>query len=310
VKSTFWPHNVSTYDLLKIVLEDPRVPKSAIAKKFRVNYKTAAAWWDSLIQKNIIHPPILKRKSFLNFREYYCFMNVEDPHDLYLNLQNKQGIVYHNVQTGFANFQIVSKTPLSLKGDTVLSGPRSDFYVSIPPDCSFEKSIDMIRKKIQSPDFDIEVTPSPLVYHDEEYPLWDDDDEKIYEELRSDLRKSFADVLKKTGTYKDKIMTWIRTRDDFGQTITMYFPEGLNTYQPTVFCVESEYDSVLIDLFSWLPASTVFYRVEDKLLISFYLPYNLEGRYIVREVLSTLRKKELVTNYTNSIVEYYFRSEP
>ena len=105
-------------------------------------------------------------------------------------------------------------------------------------------------------------------------------------------------------------MTWIRNRDDFSQTITMYFPEGLNTYQPTVFCVESEYDSVLIDLFSWLPVSTVFYRVEDKLLISFYLPYNLEGRYIVREVLSTLRKKELVTNYTNSIVEYYFRSEP
>ena len=112
-----------------------------------MNYKTAAAWWDSLIQINIIRPPVLKRKSFLNFREYYTFMNVEDPHDLYLNLQNKQGIVYYNVQTGFANFKIVSKTHFLSKVTLLFPVPDLIFMFQFLQTAALKNQLTLSEKK-------------------------------------------------------------------------------------------------------------------------------------------------------------------
>ncbi len=80
----------------------------------------------------------------------------------------------------------------------------------------------------------------------------------------------------------------------------------LNTYQLTTFFIETEYDSLLIDLFSSFPVSTVFYRLDNCVMMSIYLPYTLEARSIVHKVLCELGKKELVSKYTNSITEYHY----
>ena len=157
------------------------------------------------------------------------------------------------------------------------------------------------------------------ILRQEEYSEWDQLDEAIYTALANDLRKPWVRVLKESDAYKDKIMNWFRRRDDFGSTHVMYFPEGESAYQLSLYMVETEYDSLLIDIFSELPASSVFYRLQNKLMICIYLPflnsegerfsYSYGGRFIVRKVLSILQKEELVTDCTNSIVEYYYRPD-
>ena len=41
----------------------------------------------------------------------------------------------------------------------------------------------------------------------------------------------------------------------------MYFPDGLSAYQPTVYCLETDHDYLLIDIFSSLPVPAVFFRI-------------------------------------------------
>lgn len=309
MKYTFWPYRVDTYDLFRLVLEEPRIPKNAISGRFKVkNPKTGELWWNKAVEKRIIIPPVFRRNSYLNFREHFYFLNVRDPHKLYEALQyTSEDIIYFSVQTGFANFQIISKKPIDPKGDTILEGERSDYFVSIPPKGTFESSLLNIEKKLVNLDPSVNCT-SPLVYHDSVFEKWDEMSERIYENLCNDLRKPFAQVLKSAHTYSDKVMKWIRSRDEFGQTITMYFPLGEGAYQLSLYAVETVYDSLLINLFSLLPSSSIFYRLGSTVMMCVYLPFTFEGRYIVRKVLSLLQEKELVKGYTNSVVEYGYRT--
>ena len=304
---TLWQYRVDPYKIFEYIVENPRIPKADIARKFNVNPKTGTLWWDAAISKQIIKLPIFRRKSYLNFREYFYFLNVEDPHELYEEMQScTDGIIFYSVQTGFSNFQVVTTKKMTLPGDTVLSGERSDYSVSIPPHCSFDTSLSLIREKLSNLDT-FNYTSSPLVYHDEIYE-WDNLSEQIYQKLYNNMRRPIRELLRTTDAYSDKIIEWIRTRENFGHTIVMYFPEGLSAYQPITYCIDTacEYDSLLIDLFSCFPVSTVFYRLHDILVISTFLPFVLEWKKITRKILSFLRKKELVGKYTNSIDEYYF----
>jgi hypothetical protein len=310
VRPTLWTHTKDPYEIFQLVLNNPRIPGTEIARKLNVNPKTAEDWWNIAVKNRIIIPPVLRRRSFLNFREYFYFVRVNDPHSLYEELQKSKDIVYSSVQTGFANFQMIAETPLSLESEVILAGQRSNYHVSIPPHCSFKESISRIGHRLENLDR-LTRNPSPLIYQKKVYGPWDELDEAIYCALSNNLRKPFTQIIESTGAYSDKIMAWFRNRDKFGNTITMFFPEGESSYQLSLFCVEisKSYDWFLIDLFSQLPTSSVFYRIRKKLMMCIYLPFfpSPDARIIVRKVLSILQKKELVKRYTNSIVEYYKR---
>jgi hypothetical protein len=310
VPCTLWPYRVDTYELYQVVSNNPRLKKKDISQAFHVNEKTGAHWWSEALSRGIIRPPIFRRKSFSNFREYFYFLNVEDPHELFVNLHEKRGLMFFSVQSGFSNVQVVSQKKMNFS-DVVISGERSDYFVTTPCKCSFDDAVQVMLKKVGSI-ADLDVGPSPLVYHDDDF-VWDENDEKIYGELCNDFRKPFREVLRNTGTYSDKLLRWIRNRDQFGQTIVMYFPEGLGAYQPTTFLVETEYDSLLIEIFSCLPVPTVFYRIGAVVLFNVFLPFSLGGEVPYRSVpyvvLNELRKKKLVLKYTNSIDQYYYRPQ-
>ena len=304
VKSSFWPHTVDTYDLFRLVLENPRIPKNHISRKFNVkNPKTGEAWINSALKKQIIGVPVFRRKSFLNFREYFYFIKTDYPHKLFEDLKKEENLMYFCVQSGPSNFQVISTEEIDFKGDVILSGYRSDYYVTVPPKSNLENALPLIVKKSRT----VNETgkESPLIFHESLYEKWDKGMEDIYKELHNDIRKPFLQVIKNVNTYSNKIAQWMKTRDEFGQTIVTYFPQGVAAYQLTLFFIETEYDALLIDLFSHYPVSTVFYRLDTHVVMSIYLPFPYESRSFVHEVLTELAKKELVGGYTHSTIEYH-----
>ncbi len=308
MKSSFWPHKIDPYDIYTLVAPDPRIPITHMVRTLKVNPKTAEVWWRNAVSKRIIIPPIFRRKSFLNFREHFYFIRTEDPHESFQKIRSMQDVMYCTVQTGFSDMQIVSRVPLNLKEEIVLAGERSDYFVSTPKNHTFEEANRAIDEKLKAID-DIQSSPSPLILREEIYSPWDGLDEAIYLSINGNLRKPWTHVLKESRAYNDKIMRWFRNRDKFGHTITMYFPEGENAYQPSVFAVETENDRLMIDLFSEFPTSSVFYKLDRYVLMILCLSHPLVARSMVRRVLSCLQKKELIGKYINSIIEYYHRKD-
>jgi hypothetical protein len=306
VDRTFWNHTKSPYEMYSLLLEEPRIPKEQMARKLKVNKNTIYSWYDEAVEKRIIILPVLRRKSFVNFREYIYFLNVEHPHLLYEELQLNTDILYYCVQTGFANFQIYSKVPLDLEGEIILEGIRSDYIVTTPVECTFEQSIQKIKRKLEKLGVYKE-NSSPLKIRQERYSPWDEKDEEIFWAVRNEMRKPFREIIREYDTYADKVLKWFRRCNEFGHIVTMYFPEGEGSYLPSLYSIKTEHDNVLIDIFSCLPTSSVFYRVDDRLIMLIHLPYLLDARLLARRVLSILKKRELVDDYTNSIVEYGYR---
>jgi len=307
VKSTFWPYSKDPYEIFELLIEDPRMTKLQMARRFKVNPNTLVTWWNSAIDNRIILLPIFRRKSFKNFREFFYFLKTEDPHKLFEVLQIQDlPISYFSVQTGFCNFQIVAKEPIEPRGEVALSGERSDYFVTVPPKREFRESVRRIDAMLRNLDV-LKPRKSPLKYRDEEYTPWDEKDEAIYWEICNNLRIPFASVVQSAKTYNDKAWAWFRNREEFGDTMTFFFPRGESAYIPSLYVIDTNHDSLLIDIFSQLPATTVFYRIGGKVLMLAYLPFTSEGRSIVRKTLSILEKEELVTGYTNSIIEYHYR---
>ena len=309
MKSTFWPYSKDPYELFSLIIDNPRIPKLQMARIFHVNPLTLNRWWNAAIEKKIIIPPVFRRKSYSNFREYFYFLNVKDPHKLYELFQIKDlPLIYFSVHIGSWNFQIISREPLDFLENVLFSGPRSDYLVSIPPNRTFKDCNKKVNAILRNLDV-LELRESPLTFHNEEYTPWDENDEAIYWNICNDLRKPFASVVKSSKTYNDKTWTWFKNRDKFGDTITMFFPEGETSYQVSLFCIDTEYDSLIIDIFSELPTSSVFYKICDQLMMCIYLPFfpSPDARALPFKALSILKKEELVVDYTNSIVQYGFR---
>ena len=305
--STLWRFSKDPYEIFKLVLESPRTTKKEMAKNLKVSPSSFDVWWKFAIENQIIIPPVFRRKSYLNFREYFYFVETDDPHKFFKNVQKNDNVTYCSVQTGFANIQIISKSEIDLDEKIIFSGPRSNYYVSIPPNCTYQDSISNINKKLQ--DIKKIRSESPLKFFKKSYGPWDDLDEALYWSFCNNVRKRFTHVMEETGAYSDKILGWFRNRDRFGDTITMFFPEGERYYQLTLYVIETRYDNILIDIFSQLPTSSIFYRVDKYLVMSIYISFPFEARSLVWRILSLLKEKKLVKNYTNSIVEYGFRPD-
>ncbi len=306
MKTALWPFSSDSYKIFQLLLTDPRITERSLAREFNVTEKTIGNWLRYAFNNVIVRTPVFRRKSFINFREYIYFVRARDPDEFYESLINKNnGILFCSVQTGFSNLQIVSTGEINLKEEVVFSGTRSDYHVSIPPKRDFSESFRLMEEKLNSIG-DLNPSPSPLIWRNEYYTKWNEDMEKIYLQLFNDMRKPFRQILRETGVDFQIFKKWLKDRDEFGQTIIMYFPDGVSAYQPTTYCIETEHDSLLIDLFSNLPVSCYFYRLDDRLLMKLYLPYTTKGKKVVRNILRALRKKELVQDYANSIDEYYY----
>jgi hypothetical protein len=305
VKSTLWKFSKDPYEIFKLIIENPRITKKEMTKNLNVSPSSFNTWWSFAIENKFITFPFFRRRSYKNFREYFYFIKADDPHQFFKKIQENNSVTYCSIQTGFADLQVISKSEIDLKGEIVLSGHRSNYYVSIPPNCTQKQSISRIKEKVQN----IEKTQaeSPLKFFKKSYAPWSDMDEAIFSSFCNNLRKQFTHVMKETGAYSDKIINWFRSRDKFGDTITMFFPEGERYYQLSLYAMETRHDNTIIDIFSQLPTPSVFYRVDKFLIMAIYMSFPFEARSLVRTILSSLKRKKLVSTYTNSIVEYGYR---
>jgi hypothetical protein len=64
------------------------------------------------------------------------------------------------------------------------------------------------------------------------------------------------------------------------QIIVPYYPEGYSQYTRFLFIFQSNYEQMLLDMFSLVPCFTMMYKVKDWLLVHFRIqPSDLSDRF-------------------------------
>jgi hypothetical protein len=257
----------AVYELL---FDDYRMKNYLISKKLGI--RAISRVLDEARRDQYIIGPETRKCSFANILEYVYFFNTEEPDITYMEFREDPRVVYNAQLYGFCNSLVISREEIQIDGEVLLNGPRSDYYIPFTPDHSFECALQYMQKKIE--DFSPRnYTPQEIIKnHWGETVKWDEDDEDIYRFLKYDLRKKKGPLIGKRWISAGKINYWLETLNKRCTIHTSFYPETLSEYQTYLSVFDTDYEDFVIEVFSELPASPSFFKVQEKLILMAYYP--------------------------------------
>lgn len=266
----------------------PRIYVKKISEKLGIDPSTAAKLVDEVSSLGIVTGPQVRLRSYQNTAEYVYFINSNRPTKLFNEYVENMDISYHTKMIGFCNLWINSITEIDVKGDTVLQGRRSDYFYSCARNRTWEDSFQFMQKKVE--EFDAEsYRPKGLIKtHFDETIEWTETCEKLYREFKYDLRKKLGPIMKTHHIGAEKIYEWLGKIPNHCSIVTGYFPEGISAYESLLYMVETAYEDFVIEVFSELPATTVFFKVNDTLFLYVHTPRQFMRSYDHQAFLKTI----------------------
>jgi predicted transcriptional regulator len=304
------------FDLLN---EKPRIQFTEIAEELGVEVRTASRRLKEAIEEGYIVGPQIRKKSFSNFKTYMYLVNSVNSLELFDKYIDNDHVLYHAILEGFCNLLVMSDAELDIEG-TLLGGVTSDYYISHPPDQSWEMSNknmwDMVRK------FDpADYTPKGYIEtHWDEKAKWSEQYEILFCEFKYNLRKPLEPLV------KDKYHIWSGDGIEFLEKLpeyctisTCYFQETIDNYDPFIYVFETDYEDFIIDLFSELPTTCWFQRVSDALIVHLWTIRGKMRKIDIRKknvpefqvslLIQELLKKGIIRKENHALFKYYGRKE-
>jgi hypothetical protein len=297
---------------------NPRIPVRSLSKILRLRPSNAGKRLKDAFEKGYIVGPQIRKKSFSNFAEYIYFVRSDDPIGLFRECTQDTDVVYHTLMDGFSNLRIISLRELDLDG-IIVGGRRSDYHISHAPDHSWEHSIKTMQNMLDTFDPVTSVPRGFINTHWGESIEWNERDEILFRELKYDLRKPATPLMKTHHISADEISMWLERLPECCTIFTCYFPETVPAYDPYVFMVETDYEDFVISLFSQLPTTTWFYRVQDNLFLDVWLDRGSmkSGDYLMQDInrlhipllFRELLKKGIIRSEAHALVQCYWRKD-
>jgi hypothetical protein len=296
----------------------PRIHVKFLSKAMKLRPSTTSKKMRKARDMGYIVGPHLKRKSFANFPEYVYFLDCKDPLELYLQYSEDQDIVYHAGMDGFSNLWVISKKEIEVDG-LLYGGRRSDYYLSFPPDCSWDDSIKNMWHMLQQFNPEEYIPQNLIQTHWDQYVAWNDIDETLFREFKYDLRKPLTPLMKKYYIFSEEINEWLERLPQYCTIATYYFPESMAAYDPYLFMFETDYEDFIIGLFSQLPTTSFFFKAANRLFAHVlmnrqYLRNTSSGIDDVNQLhiplmIRELKKRRIVKNHARALVAYHCRKD-
>jgi hypothetical protein len=295
--------------MYEILCKGPRILKRNMISKIG---KDAGKILKEASEYQYIIGPQARKKSYQNLKEYMYFVKCEDPELLYLKYFEDQNIIYHVKTIGFCDLWVIAKEKIDIEGDILVEGYRSDYYVSHPPDHSWETAVEIMRKETEifNPQ---DVTPQNYIQtHFDKTIKWTPEDEVLYQYFKYDLRKPPTPTLKEPGIWEHRIYDFLERLPETCTVFTDYYPDSLSAYCPYLFMFKTDYEDFIIELFSELPATSSFFRVSDKLFAYIHVPGELTriddsnpSKLCIPLLALDLKEKGIIRNKDYLVPEYY-----
>lgn len=301
--------------------KNPRIFRKDIVKLLHTNYVSVNNRLEEAYTLGWLSKPQIRRRSSRNFGEHVYFLKCPDPPEVFSQFVGKENVVYHALCSGEMNMWVVARGNLNLpcECDALLEGLRSDYHVSFAPHQPWETAIQKMRKMIEgfNPK---EYEPQRIIdILWDETMEWDSEYEALFREFNYDLSRQITPILRKHRISWEKVERWMRNLSTYCTVFTLYYPGGISSYDPYLFMFETEYEDFLVNLFSELPTSALFFKVSDRLFA--YLHVKREyvrvvnsqidiRRLQIPSMIKNLTKKGVIKKESHKIVECYWNNDP
>ena len=302
--------------MYELLTQDPRIFIKDISSVLKIDRSTAGKRLQLAFEDGFLMKPQIRKLDYANFKEYVYLLKCDHPAKVFTEYVKNRDISYHANLLGSTNLLVMSKTEIDSKY-IVMEGVRSDYYVSIAPDRPWNKSIEIMQKKIDTFEEGEYHSSQILKEHSNKTVQWDLEDEKLFRTFKYDLRKPFTPIRKKHLISSGKIYEWLGNLEQTCTVFTSYYPKSVSNYDPYLWIFETDYEDFIIDLFSELPTTASFIRVGQKLIafthierqyvrvFDFCTPNELEILLMIED----LQDKGILKSEEHAIIESFWRKE-
>jgi len=302
--------------LYELLCDNPRAFATNISKIMGVDRSTASNWLRQAFEEGYILKPQMRRRSYLNFLEYVYLLRCNKPNRVFSRYIEDRDVSYHAKLLGSPNLLVMSKTEFDSEYN-VFEGLRSDFHVSLAPDHSWDRTIEIMQEKINIFDSKGYIPRNILQTHWDETIEWDSEHEKLFKMLKYDLRQAFTPIRKEALISSGKIFDWLKNLETYCTVFTAYYPKSISGYDPYLWIFETDYEDFLIDLFSELPTTASFLKVDDKIIIFTHI----ERQYVrvfdfckpqelqFLSLIDDMEDRGIIKSETHAVIECFWRKE-
>ena len=305
--------------IYELLYENSRTEILDVAEAIGRSRNTASFRLHEAFDQGYVSDPHVRKRSFKNFREYMYFVNCEDALESYLQFTEDENVVYHATMNGFANLWVISKEKMIIEGNLIAGGPLSDYHVSYAPDHSWDTAVEIMNKEVKNfrPE---DYEPKGIIKtHFDETVKWGETDETLYRYFKDNLRKPIKRVMKEKNISGWKTYEWFDRLPECCSIITKYYPETRELYDPYIFVFETDYEDFVIDLFSELPTSCIFFKISNRLVLHVFLikKFLRSSELSVPDIrklyipllIRELSKKEIIRSKAHALVNYHWRKD-
>lgn len=234
-------------------------------------------YWKLGLLNLVFFPPQIRIKMYKTRKEYIYLVECDNPHKLYEYYRKHPDVVYLVFTHGKFNLLIQTKKPLDIapKG-TLLQGSRSDYEYPETPYCSFDSALDRMEALLNK---EHEPFKTTVTYPDEPKLKGANYGWMIFPYLKYDLRPNYTSIVKKLGISFGPFYKGYEYLLSVSTVLLPYYPFGFSNYLPEFIILETDYEKLIREFFSYLPSHVSMTRVDDAFLIHASYPYMKERRF-------------------------------
>jgi hypothetical protein len=304
--------------IYEALYDNPRIFKKDMGALLHIHPNSASSKMKKAIERGRVSNPQIRLRSFANLKEFAYFLICETPNKFFSESVDNEKITYHALTGGYTNLWVVSREKLDFSCSEVVSGPRSDYHISFAPYHSWETAIQNMRKMVKEFNPKDYVPQGIIKTHWNEKIEWDSEYEALFREFNYDLTKPISPVMRNNLISWTKVEKWMKNLSTHCTIMTGYYPGGIKSYDPYLFMLETDYEDFIVNLFSELPTTTLFFTVSDRL----FAYIHVKREYIrvtnsqihitelhIPNLITDLLERGIILNECHGIVECYWNSD-
>ena len=283
------------YQIYQVRYDDPWISTKKTAKLLNRSISTVNRYTKKAVKEGVFHPPQPRLKQYPG-KEAALFL-FENKYNIFSKLLDYPGMTYLCIYHGDWNIAALYDGPIDFSQfpgyiKAVVKGPVEKIFIPKVPYISWEKSFEKMEKILtQNPTKTSAINCST-------YNLdWDEEDWILYHYFKYDLKRSFNELRKKHVISWRKYQNWKKTLKEHCTILVDYYPRGYEAYNGVTICFRTKYEQYIVDLFSHLPTTPLFYKVGAYLLVNLYYPKGCEKELRMFKVTSTLINEGIIEDY-------------
>jgi hypothetical protein len=253
--------------------EDPFIPTDAIARNIHLSRGTVSKYIREMYEKKILIGPHLHLKPTTNYSRYMGLYRFSDPLSVYRGLTSFPHVISHALTAGDCNILAFTDQPLDfsqLKGFQSLVYWKTMGKTSAPLVMMqrWDNAFQDIQERIEQGPYVNLQSMEPVLHLN-----WGVEEWKLFHAFRFDIRQKITPILKEKELHYETYRSWKKTLKDCCSFVTMFYPEGFDSYGHHWVACETRYSSTLKEIFSLLPTSPLITVLDKGVLMLILLPY-------------------------------------